>query len=499
MILLDGMLIAKDVDYFNQTKTLLTGYLGHGGNGFYTMDISKMDGANKAPVFEWAIENARYGEDGPFDVDEYIKLWGKAESSLGNYDYTDLGLTLVPGVCLTPVGGSNNDNTIGVLPGGLGHRIGADSQGKAFYFFNPTDGSIIKTIDSNSNASTGFDAPVGRKLGMGITPVVYHENSENKAVAFYTADSEGNIMKCDLEESNRKLKSIFQLRTLGNSLAHVGSGYTVASQDLPVAIPKKLVLAKSRNSYMWVFGGTSDLFAPGSDAYEYRRLINKEQFIFGVNVDNVYKADEMNHPGINAANANVRKLTYYRDGMPSKYGNYGVPYVFDDELGIRHGVDDYGWVLRLRPKVDDAGAEYLSADPYLMNSVLYVATFIPYEGASADEACSDIGVAKLYALDPSTGHSIMPNKSAITMENLKIAGLTGNPTTNRLVLSIKELTPGAAGREIFGNFSNVVDISSTRSLFEVGAPNLPYNLEENDPERSFEPLVPIVQYWRERF
>ena len=546
---LDGRLIARDVEYQNNTKTILTGYLGNGGNGFYAMDITEMDSSKKPPKFEWAIENARHNEPGPFSVDSYIYRWGlAAQGNESYYDYTDLGRTIVPGVYFTPANGNDN-NTIGVLPGGIGYLLGADSQGKAFYFFNPTDGAIIKKIDSSSDSSTGFEAPNTRKLGMGISPIIYHENPQKKAIEFITADSEGNILKCDTDGVSvldMKLKSIFQLRTLGSSSSYEASGGVIdatQTEDLAVAIPRKMILARSRNNYHWLFGGTSDLYvsmpnyyyhmpdnapadpnatasAPGDSQGVYkpnstasapgdskapsnpnyaRGLFNEEQFIFGLNTKNILASNELNNPGISSSNSGIRKLPYYADGMPSKYDNYGRPYVYDDRLGIDHGMDDYGWVLRLRPKIGDTDPEYLSTEPYLMNNVLYVATFIPYINKDSDEACSDLGVAKLYALDPSTGSSVILDRPAVMLENVKIAGITGNPSKDRLILSVKELVYEHATNEIFKNFQNPLDISLSNSLYEVNGFGAPNNGNAGDPEIDYEELLPHVQYWSERF
>jgi hypothetical protein len=500
MVLLDGMLVAKDVEYQNAVRTLLTGYLGHGGNGFYTMDITEMDTSQKPPVFRWAIENARYGdEDGAYSIDNRIKRWGEAaKTDIINYDYTDLGLTIVPGVYFTPSKGGND--TIGVLPGGLGHKLEVnDSQGKAFYFFNPTNGSIMRKIDSSSNSSTGFEAPVGVKLGMGISPIICQENGDNKAVAFYTADSEGNIMQCDMERESLplwKLKSIFQLRTLGSSFPYENGVGVPPVGNLAVAIPRKMILARSKNNYTWLLGGTSDLYAPESASDELKMLINKEQFIFGLNTSNLHKSTELNS-GITPSNVNVRKMPYYIDDIPDKYGKYGKAYVYEDELGIRHGMDDYGWVLRLRPKFGITEAEYLSSDPFLMNNVLYIATFIPYAGSISEEACSDVGVSKLYAIDPSTGRSVMKDKQATVLKNVKIAAITGNPANNSLILSVKELKVDA-NDGIFSNFSSVAEIGN--GLFEISAPGGSVSDPSGaGPDLDFEELVPHVQYWCERF
>lgn len=507
MVLLDGMIIARDIEYKSiNPKTLLTGYLGNGGNGFYTMDITNMDSSRKKPVFEWAIENARYDEAGSVTPAESVKRWGKAaEGSIDNYNYSDLGFTIVPGVYFIPANGDTN--TIGVLPGGLGYKLGesGDTQGKAFYFFNPLNGSIIRKIDSNSNASTGFIAPYGKSLGMGVSPIIYHENGAKRAIELYTADSEGNILLCDMEgvsESNWKLKSILQFRTLGSSFPYEGTIPNPPVGGLPVVIPRKMILAKAKSGHKWLFGGTSNLDAPGSDAIDFRKIANGEQFIFGFNVSNVNKSSEVN-TGINPAdaisNGKMRNLKYYIDGIPGEYGNYGQGYTYDDETGVSYGMTDYGWVLRLRPRFGVTDTEYLSADPYLQNNVLYFATFIPNINTNSEEACRRIGVAKLYAFDPSTGRSVMEDKSAVVLENIKISGISGNPSKNTLILSVKELDTGTAGNEMNKNFKNVLDITSSGSLYEVDAPGgSPFD-PTAESNLNFQELVPTPQYWSERF
>jgi hypothetical protein len=522
MVLLDGMLIARDCEGGAASpRTLLTGYLGHGGNGFYTMDITEMDNTKKPPVFKWAIENARYGDEtGPYVVSDRIKRWGVAAGeNINYYNYTDLGLTINPGVYFTPVHG-NADTTIGVLPGGLGHMLGKnnDTQGKVFYFFNPWNGSIRGKIDTTVNGSMNFLRPRGRSLGMAVSPIIFQENGDRKTIAFYTADSEGNILKCNTESDaveSWKMQSIFQLRTIGPAHVYEGSKVTPPREDLPLSIPRKMILAKTRTNYTWLLGGTSNLYAPGSASEDIKRIINQEQMLFGLNLNNILQSGEVDN-GITPANAineplapgvlpseirRMRYITYFRDNFSAsgKYKDYGeVTYNYDESLlGIRNGMADYGWVMRLRPKYDNTEAEYLSADPFLMNNVLYIATFIPHAEANSQEACSDIGVGKLYAIDPSTGLSVMNNSTGILLDNIKIAGITGSRATNRLVLSIKELTVGA-NNEIYKNFSSVKYIGN--NLYEIGAlGGFAYNPSGDDPELDFEEQIPHVQYWREKF
>jgi len=446
-----------------------------------------MDGQNKEPSFEWAIENPKYqNETGA------VRRWGKALSSYGNYDYTDLGLTIVPGVYFTPADGSAN--TIGVLPGGLGHRLGKnDTQGKAFYIFNPIDGSILWKINS---IATGYVGPSQSPLGMGVSPIIYKENSAKETVAFYTADSEGNILKCDTTVGsvyNWKLQSIFQLLTVGSKFEN-NAGQPPSANE-PIVVPIKMVLARTRTGYEWLFGGTSNLYAPGSDTNDSRKIINQEQLLYGLNLNSIVLSPKLTKEGINPKDDNVRKLTYYADTLPGDYGSYGQPYVKNDETGLDYGMDDYGWILRLRPKFGKTGAEYLTANPFLLNNVIHFATFIPHIGANSEEACVNIGVGKLYALDPSTGQSFL-DKPAITLENIKIAGISGNKDENRLTLSVKELKAGAI-RTIRDNFSGVRDLGN--GLVDIIAPYRRFDGSGDPDNIGFEELVPHVQYWREGF
>ena len=503
MVLLDGMLIARDCENNGAVKTLLTGYLGNGGNGFYTMNITEMDSSNKPPTFEWAIENARYGETGTYSVGDRVKRWGAAAvGDVSNYDYTDLGLTVVPGVYFTPNG---DPETIGVLPGGLGHVFG-QSQGRAFYFFDPTNGSIRKKIDMNSVPSTGLEMPAGEKLGMAISPVLFHENARNKAIAFYTADSEGNIFKCNTDGvslQNMKMKSIFQLKTIGPLIPYEGSVTNPAPAGQAIAIPRKMTLLRAKTSQLWLFGGTSNIGAPGSDIDDTKKIINGEQFIFGLNTKNILESSEVDSgiaplPAI--LGGKMRYNTYYEDGMPAKYGSYGQSYRYDDNIGVTEGMGDYGWILRLRPKMGVTDNEYLSANPFFMNNVLYFATFVPYIGQTSQEACSDIGIAKLYAIDPSTGLSVNSADQAVLLENIKIAGLSGSPISNRLVLSIKELKLNAHNAIFNSTLSsrNINDIGNY--LYEIDGFGDGYQVGGGAANlNGYEELIPLVQYWRERF
>jgi hypothetical protein len=91
----------------------------------------------------------------------------------------------------------------------------------------------------------------------------------------------------------------------------------------------------------------------------------------------------------------------------------------------------------------------------------------------------------------------------VLLKNIKIAGITGNPKKDRLVLSIKELTVGARN-QFASNFTNSRNIGGAGSasgpdpLVEVDGFGVP-NTAVSDPDLDFEPVIPHVQYWRESF
>jgi len=455
------------------------------------MDITNMDAQSRNPVFEWAIENPRYSNS-----NATLIRWGKAASSRGVYTmYSDLGLTLNPGVYFTPA--NSGGQTVGVLPGGLGHNFGSgnDTQGRAFYIFNPTDGSLLHTI---FNENSGFLCPTNSdRVGMGISPIVYQENSAKETIAFYTADSDGNIFKCDTTVgfyTQWKMKSFFQFQTIGKQFENNVGNPVPAGKT--VVVPRRMLLARAKPGQLWLFGGTSDLHGPGSYENDSRKIINLEQFLFGLHTNRITASIQQNYRKITPGDTDIRQLPYYVDDIPAEYGRYGRPYSPNTNTGINFGMNDFGWVLRLRPKFGTTEAEYLSADPVLLNDVLYFATFIPRSGLRSQEACSNVGVGKLYALDPSTGHSLLSNGPAIVLDNVKISGMTGNSAENRLTLSIKELKPQSA-QSIRAKFNNVVELAS--GLIEITAPLGSINNPGGEPDLDFEEIVPHVQYWRDKF
>jgi hypothetical protein len=85
------------------------------------------------------------------------------------------------------------------------------------------------------------------------------------------------------------------------------------------------------------------------------------------------------------------------------------------------------------------------------------------------------------------------------LDNVKISAITGDQTSNSLILSVKELTPGATD-SIHNNFKDPLDIANNNSLYKIDAPaGKPFDPYGGDDGLDFEEIVPHVQYWRERF
>jgi outer membrane protein assembly factor BamB len=432
------------------------------------MDVTA---AESTPRFLWAIENARYDTQEVDPLDGVRRWGGAASGSKNDYDYSDLGMTIAATEIRVT---DKRPQGVGVLPGGLGYYYGGDSQGKAFYLFEPMTASVIRKITTTS----GFTAPAGRVLGMGIAPVTYiNESASVKTKEFFTSDSEGNVLYCDTtdEPASWNLRSIFQLRT--------------TTGDRPVAITKALEVG-SKGNERWVFGGTSDLMAPDSSETPERKLTNDEQFIFGLRLTDNPNMDGTVTPIVTN---DLTALKYMADGIFPPWSGAQT----GDQVDLPAGAK--GWHLKLRDKVvhatDPTDPEYVTTSPFLYQGVLMVSTFIPRTRHPDDaEKCPELGDGKLYALDPITGKSAWPaGKQAVVFDNIKIAGISA--VDGKLLLGVKPLRPGAL---------DALAIKGELSQFSVLAEGTAISLGALGTAGSGEPTgieydIPQLQYWKERF
>lgn len=465
--LLDGAVVVKDMFFQGDGyQTMLVGNLGWGGNGFYGMNVTDPD---TTPGFLWAVDNARYMTSAD-PLISGVNLWGKAAGAT-NTDYSALGLTIVPPVLLSVDISTSDKSNVGFLPGGLGYYMGVDEQGKIFYVFDPRNGNIVKTFTD----MLGFEAPSGTHLGMGITPVTQVRDEEDTVKYFVTGDSEGNVLYCDTIEDlvDWKLRSVFQLRTTSN--------------DLPVAITRSLLVSSRISTKdIWLFGGTSDLSGPDKDTENaaFRHLTNAEQFIFGFNLTKTSgdASLETTSPGMEA-------MKYQQDGLVPPYG---VTLTASDNVFNADVMK--GWYLKLRPRMTNTLAEYVTTSPYLYHGILYVSTFIPsVRDINAFDYCPNLGHSKLYALDPLTGMGMWGTDSqgvgqqALVLQDIKIAGIAA--MGGKLYIALKPLK-GTAMDNLPSRLtplggSPLAVLDELNPVFEVS--------------HDIKPDVPYIQYWRESF
>jgi hypothetical protein len=446
LVLLDGMLTFGDITIDNKPQTYMMGALGWGGNSFYAMDVTQPEAR---PVFRWAIDNARYAgmESNPA---EGVKRWGAAAGS-GNYDYRDLGLTIV-----SPALRRTETADVGVIPGGLGYHFGSDSQGKVLYVFSPKDGSILKKIDMP---------------GMGITPITYF-SSEGKTTGFITGDSEGNVLRCDTTGAPKdwSLTPLFRL---------------LSANGKPVALTRALEAGRTSENERWLFGGTSDLMVP--DFSEQRVLRNDEQYIFGLNMTKVEK-----EKGPPVATSNLVSLKYLKSD-PEYFPPYGET---GDQVPVP--ADAFGWSLKLRPKINHntrpTDAEYVTSAPLLSGGVLYAATFIPRtRKPGTQEQCEALGDSRLYALDPLTGAGKWKDgKQALLFANIKLVGISASQ--GNLFLGVRVLEQDAL--EVLRTYEDIQDL---KILAQNTIVQIPAIETEPVPDIGLERVIPHLQYWREFF
>ncbi|MDR1731346.1 MAG: hypothetical protein LBR61_04560 [Synergistaceae bacterium] len=476
LVLLDGPLNAKEVRDGNNYKTALLGNLGWGGNGIYVLDVTSP--ANQ-PKFLWAVDNARYGvteEASP--LMDGLRRWGSvAGLSDVKSDYTDLGLTIVSPAILSIDHKGAAPGDVGVLPGGLGYQLGANSQGKVIYVFEPLTGEILNPL---GKSATDFITPAGRSLGMMIAPISYvaakDGNKKLKNIeAFFTADSEGNVLSCDTTGSVNtwKLESVFQLRTADNSKP------VFIAQALEYGITSKPPYQK------WIFGGTCDLRVP--DYTDTRKMENPEQYIFGVNLTSAPRS---------TVTSDLYQRPYVKDSLP---GNPPGAINPGDEPEPTLAQVQNGWALKLRPATDVTKAEYVTVPPFLYLGVLYVATFVPKpipEEMASRDLCPELGDAKVYALSPFTGKGLWPGRNAsdptrpaVVLEGKKLSGATAKG--GNIFFSVQD----TSGSGVSGEFNDVYSQEGEKTQLAVGE-GVGHIITR---VITVSPDIPYLQYWKETY
>jgi hypothetical protein len=474
---LDGLLSKGDVITSSGPKTILIGNMGLGGNGLYAMDVTNPNDNGGKPTFLWAVENSRY-TGGPSTE---VGLWGKSAASANITPYDKLGLTVVAATFLKAPVSSGDERNVVFLPGGLGYNLGADDQGKIFYVLLPEDGNIVKTFTE----SAGFEGPMTARLGMGVAPTTTIAANERrnsiKNQAFFTGDSEGNVLYCNTSDdvSGWTLKSIFQLRDL--------------IESKPVVIPNAIGVGRASDNDLWLFCGSGPLDAPDPDPGTGlpRGILNVQNYIFAFNQTKTENFTEVTL-------ADLTPLKYAKDNHPS-LPDYGVTLAPDDNKLVPQNIN--GWYLALRPSQSmiDSGTtvgtrpEYVTTPPYLYNGVLYVTTFIPrVRGTDEYEVCPDLGHSKFYAIDPLSGKGKWKGDGqALVLTDIKVTGIAS--AGGRLFFGIQALSGTAldALQATMGNQDVELHISPDGSMFSIRG------LSDPPVESTLSPEQPYIQYWRD--
>lgn len=428
---------------------ILLGTLGYGGNGLYAMDISNVR-SGIPPSFLWAVDNIRY--EGVFvSADQQIQRWGNAAVGSGNFDYGDLGMTF-HAVSLCDVLGAEGAITVGILPGGLGYKLGMDSQGKAIFVLNPRNGEILKKLDNAVLDPHGSKAP----MGMAVAPLTFaKKEAVGSATGFLTADTEGNVLNVDIEEkkvSAWRMASLFRLTTVAASGVVPGKS---------VAIPKALLrLRRDDLNQTAIIGATCDVFAPGARTDSSKKVHNDQQFIFCIRQERLTGSETT------------------KDLFPLTGEDVDMVWEAPGTLSS----DQKGWYLRLKASDDVYEDEYATTRPVFSGGRIVVTTFRPKK---AKDVCvaEEKGRARIYRLDIETGKSLA---KPIDLDNVKIVEVT--ETEGGVALAVAELESGAMKKslekesELIGNPEHPTD---------------PLHLPDTSSSPSLKVGVPYVDYWRD--
>lgn len=447
VVLLDGLLTNKEMS--GGGRRVLTGTLGLGGNGLYAMDITEVS-PSLAPSFLWAIENARYEVSEDILING-VRRWGNAAAGeKRKYDYSDLGLT-IQAVSLAEVSEDVEKRVVGILPGGLGYHLGKDSQGKALFVLNPENGEILRKLDDRAFTRHLSNAP----LGMALAPLTLVKDKKSDILLeFFTGDSEGNVLSCDVKEKkveNWRLKSLFRLTTVA------GDGVV---EGKSVAIPKAILwLQRKLTKQTALVGATSDVWAPGSGTDFNRRVHNDQQFIFCLRLERL-NGGEITKDLVALTSEDINKV-WSDPGMLSP--------------------DQKGWYLRLKAPAVSNDAEYATTSPYFYAGKLIVATFTPTKVDPEFCDSSDSGDAQLYFLDVETGRAVLKR---LMLKDIKITGMTG--VRGRLLFSVEEKATGAIEKALDDNGALRRPDSNILSLNVAPGEDLP--LKDGQP---------YLDYWRD--
>jgi hypothetical protein len=360
-------------------------------------------------------------------------------------------------------------------------------------------GRILRTIRGDA---AGFEDPTGgsRSLGMLSGALTYSVNRifidkqpgrptifpDMTAVRFFTGDSNGNVLVCDVKDkpvSDWKLRSVFQLLSSAGAPISIPLELTYAAapcKDGSCAwgadhLTKVLGPADPTGYHEWLYGGTADLMVPHQN--HVRKMENPEQYVW---------AQDLTVCTGRETTSDLFPLRYIYDEVPIggiNHGDCGPEGFVSPDLGT-------GWYLKLRPAYSDVtAAEYVTTPPYIFNDELFFTTFIP-KPVPADTAdkqlCLEPGDAKIYRMDPVTGRGLWPGgRQAFTLENMKVSGIAEHGDMLLFAVKKVDLSGGALPEDSIWVSDSLLAVRVVRRR----TPPLP-PVNTN---------IPHIEYWKEHY
>lgn len=402
--LLDGPIVAEDVYFDDEYRTVLLGSLGRAGAGMYALDITKPD----TPKMLWALENNFYDHQNMSKratKDRTFLKWepaGSISGGTGNSSTSvlkkmapsdDEALGRLRLTVSTPFIGtvdkkesvSDSLTTKWVALFGAGVQFGGPSAddpegGKAVYVVDIRDGTPEKELTHDD-------------LGMVVAPISAEASPRPMKIGkFYLGDNRGAVFEGDLTSPLKKDWKLERVFTPGNSGNDING------------IPFAVEVGMLKNS-KWLFWGTGD-----------------PDGLFG------------SQTGTNNIVALRRNA-----GGPNISWNDLQTIIFNDVDSVSSSTR--GWRMPLDTR------ETVTTPPVIAGGKLYVATYIPV----LNDNC-EVGNSKLYVLDAITGRGGWGGgKKFVELNSSRISGIT--LSEGRIYIGITRY-PGVSGT-LPGEMSNV--------------------------------------------
>ncbi|MDR0616766.1 MAG: hypothetical protein LBG29_08160 [Synergistaceae bacterium] len=429
-------------------KSILIAMLGRGGNGLYTMDVSRPD----APTFYWYRETLdnddgtltlvrMRADDASPTTETVTPKWDGQDSIYSDpdkYPFYQLGfnsLNPAAGVSRKLDGLPGDLRNMIVLPGGMQKSFDLNNNGRmgaALYIIDPdaskhddfdnTGEKWAKVFNSGSvdpfwrvgSANSGPDPYMGMMVSAPALRASQYDGQVSKYVAdqVYASDNRGNIFALLLEpDAEPSVPSAYTERLLTAGTLRKNGDEPTDSYSSPYSVV--ISGRTSTPNVWWVSGGTANV--AGSS-----HLKNKSQLIYSF------------------------KLPDFTDGTTSRRDDW-VELKSNDISSKASAQTGLGWYIPLEPDgtTPGHGEEYVSAQHLQFGNQIFFATFLPKKTNTNDGSnmCGDAaidGKARIYALDADTGWGgrWSDGNKFLEFEGAKIVGMTKSEQGGKKTLAI---------------------------------------------------------------